>query len=116
MAESKEELKSLLMRVKEESEIACLKQHTQEDHGIQSHHFIANKWGKHGNSTDFIFLSPKCLWMVTAAAASAKLLQSCPTLRDPINGSPPGPLSLGFFRQEHWIGLPFPSPMHESEK
>ena len=23
--------------------------------------------------------------------------------------------SLGFFRQEHWSGLPFPSPMHESE-
>ena len=26
------------------------------------------------------------------------------------------PLSLGFFRHEHWSGLPFPSPMHESEK
>ena len=26
------------------------------------------------------------------------------------------PLSLGFFRQEHWSGLPFPSPMKESEK
>ena len=26
------------------------------------------------------------------------------------------PLSLGFFRHEHWCGLPFPSPMHESEK
>ena len=26
------------------------------------------------------------------------------------------PLSLGFSRQEHWRGLPFPSPMHESEK
>ena len=25
------------------------------------------------------------------------------------------PLSLGFSRQEHWSGLPFPSPMHESE-
>ena len=25
------------------------------------------------------------------------------------------PLSLGFFRQEHWSGLPFPSPMRESE-
>ena len=27
-----------------------------------------------------------------------------------------GPPSLGFSRQEHWSGLPFPSPMHESEK
>ena len=26
------------------------------------------------------------------------------------------PLSLGFSRQEHWSGVPFPSPMHESEK
>jgi len=26
------------------------------------------------------------------------------------------PASLGFSRQEHWSGLPFPSPMHESEK
>ena len=26
------------------------------------------------------------------------------------------PLSLGFSRQEHWSGLPFPSPVYESEK
>ena len=50
------------------------------------------------------------------AAAAAKSLQSCPTLCDPIDGSPPGSPSLGFSRQEHWSGLPFPSPMHESEK
>ena len=50
------------------------------------------------------------------AAATAKLLQSCPTLCDPIDGSPPGFPSLGFSGQEHWSGLPFPSPMHESEK
>ena len=48
------------------------------------------------------------------AAAAAKSLQSCPTLCDPIDGSPPGSPSLGFSRQEHWSGLPFPSPMHES--
>ena len=47
--------------------------------------------------------------------AAAKSLQLCPTLCDPIDGSPPGFLSLGFSRQEHWSGLPFPSPMHESE-
>ena len=43
------------------------------------------------------------------AAAAAKLLQSCPTLRDPIDCSPPGSPSLGFSRQEHWSGLPLPS-------
>ena len=41
---------------------------------------------------------------------------SCVRLCDPIDGSPPGSPSLGFSRQEHWSGLPFPSPMHESEK
>ena len=47
----------------------------------------------------------------------AKLLQSCPTLCDPIDGSPPGsPPSLGFSRQERWSGLPFPSPIYESER
>ena len=49
------------------------------------------------------------------AAAAAKSLQSCPILCDPIKSSPPGSPSLGFFRQEHWSGLPFPSPMHESK-
>ena len=48
-------------------------------------------------------------------AAAAKSLQSYPTLCDPIDGSPPGSPSLGFARQEHWSGLPFPSPMHDSE-
>ena len=52
---------------------------------------------------------------ITERSAATKLLQSCPTLCDPIDGSPPAPLSLGFSRQEHWSGLPFPSPMHESE-
>ena len=46
----------------------------------------------------------------------AKSLQSCQTVCDPIDGSHQGPPSLGFSRQEHWSGLPFPSPMHESEK
>ena len=48
MAESKEELKSLLMEVKEESWKSWLKaQHSKnEDHGIQSHHFMAKYMGK----------------------------------------------------------------------
>ena len=51
MAES-EELKSLLMKVKEESEKVGLKlniQKTKVD-GIWSHHFMANRWGNCGNS------------------------------------------------------------------
>ena len=49
MAESEEELKSLLMKVKEESEKVGLNQHSEnEDHGIWSHHFMANRWGNSG--------------------------------------------------------------------
>ena len=47
------------------------------------------------------------MWFLLAVAA-AKLLQSCPTLCDPIDGSHQAPPSLGFSRQEHWSGLPFP--------
>ena len=50
------------------------------------------------------------------AAAAAKSLQSCPTLCDPTDSGPPGSPFPGFSRQEHWSGLPFPSPMHESGK
>ena len=57
----------------------------------------------------------EALIKITAATA-AKLLQSCPTLCDPIDGSPPGCPVPGISRQEHWSGLPFPSPVHESEK
>ena len=99
-----------------------------------------------------------------AAAAAAESLQSCLTLWDPIDSSPPGSpvpgilqartlewvgisfsnawkwkkkvkslshvrllvtpwtaayqasLSMGFSMQEYWSGVPFPSPVHESEK
>ena len=50
------------------------------------------------------------------AVAAAKSLQSCPTLCNPVDSSHQAPPSLGFSRQEHWSGLPFPSPLHESEK
>ena len=44
MAENKEELKSLLMKVKEESAKAGLKQHSSnEDYGIRFYHFMANR-------------------------------------------------------------------------
>ena len=51
MAESKEELKGLLMKVKEEWKIWLKTQHSEnKDHGIWSHHFITNRWGNNGNS------------------------------------------------------------------
>ena len=50
-----------------------------------------------------------------AVAAAAKLLQSRSTLCDPTDGSPPGSPIPGILQAKHWSGLPFPSPMHESE-
>ena len=44
MAESEEELKSLLMRVKEEDEKTGLKLNIQKHHGIWFYHFMANRW------------------------------------------------------------------------
>ena len=59
--ESKEELMSLLMKVKEESEKAGLKLNIRV---IWSHHFMANRWGSNGNSDRLYFLGLQnhCRW------------------------------------------------------
>ena len=65
MEESKEELKSLLMKVKEESEKAGLKLNNQKTKTcIQSYHFLANRWGNNGNSDRLYFpeLQSHCRW------------------------------------------------------
>ena len=66
MVESEEELKSLLMKVKEESEKVGLKLNIQknEDHGIWSHYFMGNRWGNSGNSVRLYFwgLPNHCRW------------------------------------------------------
>ena len=67
MAESEEELKNLLMKVKEESEKAGLKlniQKTKIMDGIWSHYFMANRWGNNGNSDRVYFLGlpNHCRW------------------------------------------------------
>ena len=63
MTDSKEELKSLLMKVKEESEKAGLKLNIQKTK-IQSHYFMTNRWGNNGNSDRlyFIGLQNHCRW------------------------------------------------------
>ena len=58
MAESKEELKNLLMKVKEESEKAGLNLNIKKTKIMASSpiHFIANRWDKSGSSDRFHFL------------------------------------------------------------
>ena len=66
MEDSKEELKSFLRKVKKESEKVSLKlEHSEnQDHGIQSHHFMANTWGNNRNSDRLYFLGLQdhCRW------------------------------------------------------
>ena len=66
MAQSEEELKSVLMKVKEESEKVGFKTQLpkNEDHGIWSHHLNANRWGNNGNSDRLYFfgLQNHCRW------------------------------------------------------
>ena len=56
IAKSEEELKSLLMKVKEDSEKVDNAQHSEnEDHGIWFHHFVGNRWGNSGKSVTLYF-------------------------------------------------------------
>ena len=75
MAESKEEPKDLLIKVKEESEKAGLKLNIQNLRSwIRSHHFMANRWGNNGNRETLFSWAPESLWMVTVAM---KLKDAC---------------------------------------
>ena len=65
MAESEEELKSLLMKVKEESEKVGLKLNIQKTKIMASSPITS--WGTVETVSDFIFGAPKSLQMVTAA-------------------------------------------------
>ena len=68
MADSEEELKSLLMKVKEESEKAGLKLNENEDHSIWSRHFMGNRWGNSGNSVRLYCRgAPKSLQVIIPA-------------------------------------------------
>ena len=75
IAESKEKLKSLLIKVKEESRKSWLKaQHSKnEDHSIQGHHLVANRWGNDGNSERLYFLGSK----ITAAGDWSHKIKRC---------------------------------------
>ena len=66
MTESEEKLNSLLMKVKEESEKVGLKLNIwkTKDHGIRSHHFMADRWRNSGNNglAYFSWLQNHCRW------------------------------------------------------
>ena len=138
MAESEEELKSLLMKVKEESGKVSLKLNIQKTKIMASSPITS--WEIDGETmetvTDFILGGSK----ITADGVCSHKIKRCLLLRrkamtnllllllllshfshvwlcaTPETAAHQAPPSLGFSRQEHWSGLPLPSPMHESEK
>ena len=127
MAENEEEPKSLLMKVKEESEKVGLKLNIQKTKIMASGPITS--WEMDGEPvetlSDFIFWGSKitadgdcsheikrCLLlgrkvMTNLAAAAAKSLQSCPTLCDPIDGSPPGSPVPGILQARilEWVAI-----------
>ena len=64
MEESEEELKSLLMKVKDKTEKVKAQHSENDDHGIWSHYFMGNRWGNSGNSARLYFsgLQNHCRW------------------------------------------------------
>ena len=75
-AKSKTEQKSLLMKIKEENDKAGLKLSilTTKISGIQSHHFMSNRWEKMETVTAFFSWAPKSLQSLTAAVKLRRLL------------------------------------------
>ena len=59
------------------------------------------------------FLALETYLLLLLLLSSFSCVQFCATPSTEAHQAPP---SLGFSKQEHWSGLPFPSPMHESEK
>ena len=130
VAES-EELKSLLMKVKEESERVGLKLYIQKTKIMSSGPITS--WQIEGDTVetvvDFIFLGSKItadgdcsreikrhlflgkkvMTNLAATATAAKSLQLCPTLCDPIEGSPPGSPVPGILqaRTLEWAAISF---------
>ena len=123
------------MRVKEESEKAGLKLNIQKTKIMAIGPITL--WQIDGETmntvTDFILRGSKItadsdcrheikrrLLLGRKAMTNLLLLLSCfsrvQLCATPETAAHQAPPSLGFSRQEHWSGLPFPSPMHESEK
>ena len=61
--------------------------------------------------TMHLYLLTFCKLDILYSAAAAKWLQSCLTLCDPMDSTPPGSSVHGFSRQEYWSGLPLSSPI-----
>ena len=66
-----------------------------------------------GLQMHWIVLQTPSEWVLLLLLSRFSRVRLCATPQTAAHQAPP---SLGFSRQEHWGGLPFPSPMHEREK
>ena len=84
---------------------------TDTEQGGLKFHLFCSTWSLDGmRGLKMILESVRRLLLLLSRFSRVRL---CAT---PEMAAHQAPLSLGFSRQEHWSGLPFPSPMHESEK
>ena len=130
MAEREEELKSLMVKVKEESEKVGLKLNIQKTKIMASSPITSRQIGGETMETvtEFIFLSSKItadddcsheikrhLLLERKAVTNLVKMKSLSRVRlfvTPWTVAYQAPPSMGFSRQEYWSGLPFPSPGH----
>ena len=116
IAEREDELKSLLMKVKEDSEEVGLKLDIQKtDHGIWSHHFMADRWENNENSDRLYFLRLQnhCRWWLFRSVQFSHSVMS-DSLRPhaPQHTRPPCPSLLEPTQTHvHWVGDAIP-PSH----
>ena len=75
-------------------------------------HQAPRPWDSPGKNTG---VGCHFLFQCMKVKSESEVTQSCLTLRDPMDCSLPGSSIHGFSRQEYWSGVPFLSPMHESE-
>ena len=72
---------------------------------------VAKRWKQHKHLTTYKWVHK--MWYMHMLLSRFSRVWLCATPEIAAHQAPP---SLGFSRQEHWSGLPFPSPMQESEK
>ena len=105
------------MKVKSESEVAQVRSDPQRAHGLQPTRLLSpsdflgksTRVGCHCHLPEASILDSLLLLLLSRVSR----VRLCAT---PQTSAHQAPQSLGFSRQEHWSGVPFPSPMHESEK
>ena len=81
-------------------------------HGLPCNYAVISN-GKQYCVNKHTYFLPAPILLLLLLLSHFSRVRLCATPETTAHQAPP---SLGFSRQEHWSGLPFPSPMHESEK